>query len=149
MLVFKFIEPSHNDGISDAISPMIGLLATRRGTGYDRVARLCVSSHQGGNEKRIIKIKNDWWVRCGMTLAGREDFERWKFNLSFTSRPVSIIKSKSIRCKTWCLDLAEGSEKVAGIAGLIGVGDELGIEFLVSLNVNATGLLVFFLKAKK
>lgn len=40
---------------------------------------------------------------------------------------------------------AEGSKEVDSVALLIGVGDELGIEFLVAGEADATGGLVFLL----
>jgi len=44
------------------------------------------------------------------------------------------------------LDLGKGSEKVDGIALLVRVGNELGVEFLVPLQADSTGLLVFITK---
>lgn len=43
------------------------------------------------------------------------------------------------------LDNAEGSEKVDCVALLIGVGDELGVEFLVASQADAIYLPVFIL----
>lgn len=44
------------------------------------------------------------------------------------------------------LELWEGAKKVAGVAGLIGVADELGIELLVTWKGDATFLPVLILE---
>lgn len=43
------------------------------------------------------------------------------------------------------LHFLQGAEEVAGVAVLVGVGDELGIELLVAGLVDAAGFLVLLL----
>lgn len=42
----------------------------------------------------------------------------------------------------------KGSEEVDGVAVLVGVGDELGVQLLVTGQADATGLLVSILETK-
>ena len=43
----------------------------------------------------------------------------------------------------------EGSEEVDGVALLIGIRNELGVELLVAAQTDTAGLLIFILKTKK
>ena len=47
------------------------------------------------------------------------------------------------------VQLGEGSEEIAGVAVLVGVADELGVELLVALKGDAALLLVVLLKKKQ
>ena len=49
----------------------------------------------------------------------------------------------------YLVQLGEGSEEIACVAGLVGVADELGVELLVALKGDSSLLLVVLLKKQK
>ena len=95
---------------------------------------------------RCSFMEDKWCHLLGLLLI-----QRWSSVVVVSSMNRSRCRccerSMEEICWRWwnLVDLGEGSEEVAGIALLIRVGDELGIKFLVSGNVNTFLLLVFLL----
>lgn len=60
-------------------------------------------------------------------------------------RDLLLHHCSSLLRKWYLLEDRQGSEEVAGVAALVGVADELGVQLLVAGEVDAAGLFVVVL----